>query len=72
MHDDWKNSSCQPNFWKNVEPDPTTACGPYNPIPNSGLIDRFNHDTIGMIAIDGNGRIAAGTSSNGARNKIPG
>lgn len=31
-----------------------------------------NHDTIGMIVIDENGRIAAGTSTNGARHKIPG
>lgn len=35
-------------------------------------IDENNHDTIGMIAIDMNGHIAAGTSTNGARNKIPG
>lgn len=31
-----------------------------------------NHDTIGVIAIDKNGHIAAGTSTNGARHKIPG
>ena len=31
-----------------------------------------NHDTIGMIALDKNGQIAAGTSTNGASFKIPG
>jgi N4-(beta-N-acetylglucosaminyl)-L-asparaginase len=31
-----------------------------------------NHDTIGMIAIDENGNIVAGTSTNGANHKIPG
>lgn len=31
-----------------------------------------NHDTIGMIAIDIRGHIASGTSTNGAKNKIPG
>ncbi|XP_021708628.1 N(4)-(Beta-N-acetylglucosaminyl)-L-asparaginase [Aedes aegypti] len=33
---------------------------------------RYNHDTIGMIVIDANGHVVAGTSTNGARNKIPG
>lgn len=31
MWEDWKNNSCQPNFWQNVTPDPTTDCGPYSP-----------------------------------------
>eukprot|EP00250_Pteridium_aquilinum_P012063 c20488_g1_i1 orf=210-1286(-) len=35
-------------------------------------IDRYNHDTISMAAIDQDGRIAAGTSTNGASYKIPG
>lgn len=33
IHQDWLNNSCQPNFWKNVSPDPRTSCGPYKPIP---------------------------------------
>lgn len=36
------------------------------------MFDSNNHDTIGMIAIDKAGKIAAGTSSNGATHKIPG
>lgn len=35
-------------------------------------IDRSNHDTISMAVIDQEGRIAAGTSTNGASYKIPG
>lgn len=73
----WRNSRCQPNFWLNVLPDPRESCGPYEPI-DANEIERTvdfsssNHDTIGMIAIDKNGNIAAGTSTNGARHKIPG
>jgi isoaspartyl peptidase/L-asparaginase-like protein (Ntn-hydrolase superfamily) len=57
-------------------------CGPYKPIENRfdlNKVKRFNknvsdksHDTIGMIAIDSNGDIAVGTSTNGASHKIPG
>ena len=35
-------------------------------------ITEENHDTIGMVVIDGEGRIAAGTSTNGASHKVPG
>lgn len=35
-------------------------------------VDRHNHDTIGMVAIDSKGDVAAGTSTNGAKFKIPG
>lgn len=78
----WKDNHCQPNFWKNVVPDPKTSCGPYSA---NDIVDNLqrekeavsytneeNHDTIGVIAIDKKGHIAAGTSTNGARNKIPG
>ncbi|PBC30116.1 N(4)-(Beta-N-acetylglucosaminyl)-L-asparaginase-like [Apis cerana] len=77
---DWKTKKCQPNFWKNVNPDPTKSCGPYrskdfmdnNLEEHLSYVTEENHDTIGVIAIDSNGHIAAGTSTNGARNKIPG
>lgn len=81
-HKKWIDESCQPNKWKNVEPDPTTSCGPYRPLNpkslklsqdcNGKAVDIDNHDTIGMIAIDQDGNICAGTSTNGLRNKIPG
>lgn len=67
-----------------MSPDPKTSCGPYksNIVNNTkeqesihlerSVFDSHNHDTIGMIVIDKNNRISAGTSSNGANHKIPG
>uniref|UniRef100_A0A034WLU4 N(4)-(beta-N-acetylglucosaminyl)-L-asparaginase n=1 Tax=Bactrocera dorsalis TaxID=27457 RepID=A0A034WLU4_BACDO len=79
----WRQNRCQPNYWLNVYPDATKNCGPYKPISFDVLdnedvhryeyqIGRWNHDTIGMIVIDRNGQIYAGTSTNGAKHKIPG
>ncbi|GAB0086671.1 N(4)-(Beta-N-acetylglucosaminyl)-L-asparaginase [Sergentomyia squamirostris] len=81
----WINNSCQPNFWVNVLPDPRSSCGPYEPMCKNSVEDCIppgnredfnfgpdNHDTIGMIVIDRNGHIVAGTSTNGATHKIPG
>jgi N4-(beta-N-acetylglucosaminyl)-L-asparaginase len=69
--------NCQPNYWVDVEPNPARSCGPYSPkdrnyIEYESYFDSHNHDTIGMIVIDKVGNIAAGTSTNGARHKIPG
>ncbi|RUS72283.1 hypothetical protein EGW08_019955, partial [Elysia chlorotica] len=79
MHLSWKKNKCQPNFRKNVVPDPKTSCGPYSPRRTRGANDRAskgispsNHDTIGMVVIDSAGSVWAGTSTNGANNKIPG
>ena len=75
----WRNDSCQPNYWRNVSPDPKVTCGPYKrdkqrhsgPRVMRGIsID--NHDTIGMIAVDRKGDIAVGTSTNGLNHKIAG
>lgn len=76
----WFNASCQPNFWINVSPDPLENCGPYVPSEKISFMEKkYNkhvseksHDTIGMIAINSRGDIAAGTSTNGASHKIPG
>lgn len=70
-------------IFQDVEPDPTDSCGPYIPThensvnfhnkkTESSAFSSKNHDTIGMIVIDINGNIAAGTSTNGANHKIPG
>ncbi|XP_062905516.1 N(4)-(beta-N-acetylglucosaminyl)-L-asparaginase-like [Mobula hypostoma] len=81
LHAEWLRKNCQPNSWKNVSPNPETSCGPYKPIKALGSKQRMmprqwvnlhNHDTIGMIAIDKLGNIAAGTSTNGRIHKIPG
>lgn len=85
MWKDWRENYCQPNFWTNVTPNPRFSCGPYKPNQDHGTqksethreysvigYGRYNHDTIGMLVIDRTGNIAAGTSTNGARHKIPG
>ncbi|XP_034946022.1 N(4)-(Beta-N-acetylglucosaminyl)-L-asparaginase-like [Chelonus insularis] len=79
MWQSWKQQNCQPNFWKNVSPDPSRSCGPYTPNKvltteqnEQSYSNEENHDTIGVIAIDSQGKIAAGTSTNGAKFKIPG
>ena len=79
IHEEWLANKCQPNFWKNVEPDSSKVCGPYAPLADATSTQSTNravsekhHDTIGMIAIDASGRIAAGTSTNGAQFKIAG
>jgi N4-(beta-N-acetylglucosaminyl)-L-asparaginase len=38
----------------------------------NGQVSRENHDTIGMICLDKDGNLAAGTSTNGAKNKVAG
>jgi N4-(beta-N-acetylglucosaminyl)-L-asparaginase len=79
MHQDWLKANCQPNFWKNVTPDPRQKCGPYKPLSNTHSAEdrdrsfsKYSHDTIGMIIIDKNMDVSVGTSTNGARNKIAG
>ncbi|KAJ8262212.1 hypothetical protein GJAV_G00163870 [Gymnothorax javanicus] len=75
---EWLKNNCQPNFRKNVSPDPSTSCGPYKPSTQpqrrkrGNLMDFHAHDTIGMIVINQAGQVAAGTSTNGANHKVPG
>ncbi|AEO59697.1 asparaginase [Thermothelomyces thermophilus ATCC 42464] len=76
--EDWRRGGCKGNYRVNVEPDPETSCGPYRPVPllagrGIRLEDgQASHDTISMVVIDRNGTMAAGTSTNGARFKVPG
>ncbi|XP_011068695.1 PREDICTED: N(4)-(Beta-N-acetylglucosaminyl)-L-asparaginase-like [Acromyrmex echinatior] len=82
MWKQWKLNKCQSNFWKNVMPKPTKSCGPYHMIEddksssNTSVKRKVgseeNHDSIGILAIDSQGRTAAGTSTNGVKYKIPG
>lgn len=78
QYSQWRKQSCQPNFWENVSPDPSSNCGPYTPTGpsrssvRSDDISEDNHDTIAMIAIDNNGDISSGTSTNGLNHKISG
>ncbi|XP_036933119.1 N(4)-(beta-N-acetylglucosaminyl)-L-asparaginase [Acanthopagrus latus] len=74
----WLKGNCQPNYRKNVFPDPSKSCGPYKPRATLKQYNRpqhantRSHDTIGMIAVDGDGHVAAGTSTNGMTHKVPG
>mmetsp|Transcript_3634 Transcript_3634/g.9126 ORF Transcript_3634/g.9126 Transcript_3634/m.9126 type:complete len:370 (-) Transcript_3634:68-1177(-) len=88
LYREWRfDQKCQPNYRRNVSPDPRTSCGPYKPIdsgkrgnmcgqmptdPQPGLYGRYNHDTIAMVGLNSRGQMAAGTSTNGATHKIPG
>lgn len=78
----WQSNRCQPNFRRNVAPDPASSCGPYKPVGvdgddynrrrNQGVPRRHGHDTIGMIAMDASGGLAVGTTTNGADHRVPG
>jgi N4-(beta-N-acetylglucosaminyl)-L-asparaginase len=68
LHREWVRNGCKPNFWKG---DRNTMCEACNGT-NNVQIDEHNHDTIGQIALQSDGRMAVGMSSNGARHKIAG
>lgn len=72
----WLEGGCQPNYRKNVFPDPSKSCGPYKPRAalrqRARTLNIHSHDTIGVIAVSQEGQVAAGTSTNGLSHKIPG
>lgn len=81
----WRNNKCQPNFWTPfVSPSPRSSCGPYSPTTHNEInfkyapkeryeiANELSHDTIGMVVVDDEKNIIAGTSTNGASFKIPG
>lgn len=73
--EEWKEGKCQPNYRLNVKPDAEGSCGPYEPGPlGQGVLEKKQngHDTISQIAIHRDGTMAAGTTTNGARHKVPG
>ncbi|XP_070554374.1 N(4)-(Beta-N-acetylglucosaminyl)-L-asparaginase-like [Ptychodera flava] len=78
VFESWKDENCQPNFWMNVQPDPTENCGPYSPSDQDKVVNLketsspSNHDTIGIVAVDSVGNVASAASTNGLNHKIPG
>ncbi|XP_077984639.1 N(4)-(Beta-N-acetylglucosaminyl)-L-asparaginase-like [Glandiceps talaboti] len=77
VYQSWLNESCQPTFWENVTPDPTTQCGPYQPKQSTNeeaaaKLSENDHDTIGMVVIGANKDVSVGTSTNGLNHKIAG
>ena len=71
MWREWKDGGRQPNFWQN-SPGSDTSNGGVSSDPRRVQWGEKNHDTIGMLALDSKGNLAAGTSTNGAKFKIPG
>jgi isoaspartyl peptidase/L-asparaginase-like protein (Ntn-hydrolase superfamily) len=78
----WVDSDCQPNYYRNLAGD-DDRCGPYQPtLRNDGeklsyeehrqWAEEGNHDTIGMVALNDDGTMACGTTTNGANHKIAG
>jgi N4-(beta-N-acetylglucosaminyl)-L-asparaginase len=73
LYKDWVENGCQPNFWVDGR-----GCESGNSTQSITIEERKrwasekNHDTIGQIALQSDGRMAIGMSSNGARHKIAG
>lgn len=55
IHKNWLANSCQPNYWKNVSPDPRTSCGPYKAVPlkNRTMNSTQNYYTLDQDAESG-------------------
>lgn len=69
LYKEWRENGCAPNFWthgKSCNGSAEEESAMHN------HFDEHNHDTIGQIAIQADGRMAIGLSSNGARHKIAG
>lgn len=69
----WREESCQPNYRVDVSPDAGSSCGPYSPLERKTRRQegkQYGHDTLSLIAIDHKGRMAAGTTTNGATHKV--
>lgn len=69
----WREGNCQPNYRVDVSPDAGSSCGPYKPLEKKSKRNQgkqYGHDTLSIIAIDHKGRMAAGTTTNGATNKV--
>ncbi|KAK9837473.1 hypothetical protein WJX81_004936 [Elliptochloris bilobata] len=73
----WRDSGCQPNFRRNGQQALLGGLGRRMhtsgaPAAGADGLGQRSHDTIAMVAIDADGRIAAGASTNGMTHKIPG
>ncbi|KAF0991321.1 hypothetical protein HZS_2959 [Henneguya salminicola] len=62
-YSEWKSNNCEPNYWNVVV---------YYKISLSPKALDKGHDTIGFVSLDLNGLMAAATSTNGMKFKIPG
>ncbi|KAK1833401.1 putative isoaspartyl peptidase/L-asparaginase 3 [Podospora conica] len=67
--DEWRREGCKGHFRVGEKPG---GCGPFEAGPPVEVRGEGHHDTISMVAIGRDGRMAAGTSTNGAAHKVPG
>lgn len=72
QHADWLASGCVPNFWVDGRGCDANQTDTALNLTGRSPFNEHNHDTIGQIALQSDGRIAIGLSSNGATHKIPG
>jgi N4-(beta-N-acetylglucosaminyl)-L-asparaginase len=70
LYEEWVGNGCVPNFWEDGRGCNGRLEGERKVVRNP--VDEHNHDTIGQIALQADGRMAVGMSSNGARHKIAG
>lgn len=83
--EEWRGEGCKKGSYRRNVRRGEAGCGPYVPVTerelgsNGGLgelrlsgEERSGHDTISMVAIGKDGRMAAGSSTNGASHKVPG
>lgn len=69
QHADWVAAGCVSSFWidgRGCDGNKTEI------LAAQSAFNEHNHDTIGQIALQSDGRMAVGMSSNGATHKIPG
>jgi N4-(beta-N-acetylglucosaminyl)-L-asparaginase len=69
LHEEWVSNGCVPNFWTDGRGCNGSAIGEK---AMQNHFDEHNHDTIGQVALQADGRMAVGLSSNGARHRIAG
>mmetsp|Transcript_3809 Transcript_3809/g.3419 ORF Transcript_3809/g.3419 Transcript_3809/m.3419 type:complete len:209 (-) Transcript_3809:27-653(-) len=79
-YESWIQSNCQPNYYRNID-GIESSCGPYKPTSKDKVItknthktwaNKDNHDTIGLVALNDDGQMACGTTTNGANHKVTG
>lgn len=86
IFESWKLNNCQPNFYENLDgckvscgpyPAPTNINATFAPKKvahptrvHKPWVKKDEHDTIGVVAIDAEGRLACGTTTNGASHKV--
>ena len=87
-YESWKEANCQPNYYNDIPealvecgpyPPPSSLpeakrieYGSSKKNLKKSLVTKDNHDTIGMIVMDGFGSMACGTTTNGANHKVAG